>query len=281
MSTNPKEHDEFAPAEVDIHAILREAAKDEAEMDVAWIEKSIADSYPADPDGECREMLRRLKRDERKRRLTGPGMRRFAAAAACLMVFSLASFGVARAFNVDAVLNFFSALTELFSYESDSAQDVLEIAKENQELSAATEIWEEDDQNSMIHITNADEFLQSVDTYTDGFRTLFERYAFVSASMNTDEDLSKWMLKITDDQSMPINIRIIKQRSGETIANYVYERDEGGMRVEWYHNISIALAENYKVNSAKWTDGAIHGNIWGQIHADTIMEITKVLIGGA
>ena len=280
MSTNPKEHDEFAPAEVDIHAILREAAKDEAEMDVAWIEKSIADSYPADPDGECREMLRRIRRDERKRRLTGPGMRRFAAAAACLMVFSLASLGVARAFNMDAVLNFFSALTELFSYESDSAQDGMEIEKAQDGVPVKAEAWGDVDANDVITYADAGVLLESIGVYTDGLRALFERYAFVSASVNDDGFVNSWTITIADAHATPIYIRLIVQKLDETIASYVYERDADGIGVEWVGDVSIALAENIEVCSTRWTDGKIHGNVWGNIDAADVMEITKELLGG-
>ena len=249
-------------------------------MDVAWIEKSIADSYPADPDGECREMLRRIRRDERKRRLTGPGMRRFAAAAACLMVFSLASLGVARAFNMDAVLNFFSALTELFSYESDSAQDGMEIEKAQDGVPVKAEAWGDVDANDVITYADAGVLLESIGVYTDGLRALFERYAFVSASVNDDGFVNSWTITIADAHATPIYIRLIVQKLDETIASYVYERDADGIGVEWVGDVSIALAENIEVCSTRWTDGKIHGNVWGNIDAADVMEITKELLGG-
>lgn len=280
-STNPDVHNEFELAKEADRKLYEELEKDVGEMDVSVIEAAIQGFYPENPDRECARMLRRIKRRVRGKRAV-PARRwiaRTAAAAACLLLVGGASLGAARAFQIESVLQFFSAFSELFSYESRNAGDSLSMSKGAEMAAVAEGVWLEEEENTVVSFDSAEAFLQSVDIYPEGYARLFQRYAFETATMNDDGVFCSYMVTLGGEASDTVYVRGIRQRSKDSSIDYLYESDELEVTETWIGGVRLAVAPNFEVNTVRWSQDEVHVDIWGKAPEDRLLEIAKIMLG--
>lgn len=280
-STNPDVHNEFELAKEADRKLYEELEKDVGEMDVSVIEAAIQGFYPENPDRDCARMLRRIKRRVRGKRAV-PARRwiaRTAAAAACLLLVGGASLGAARAFQIESVLQFFSAFSELFSYESRNAGDAFSLNKETGEAVAEEGAWLDEEESQEISFDSAEVFLRSIDIYPDGFARLLGRYPFEVATMNDDGAFRSYMVTLGGAEAGKVYVRCIRQRAEDSSVSYFYENDEEQVTEIWIDGIKVAMAPNYDVNTVRWSHEDVHMDIWGEAPETELLEITKIMLG--
>lgn len=280
-STNPDVHNEFELAKEADRKLYEELEKDVGEMDVSVIEAAIQGFYPENPDRDCARMLRRIKRRVRGKRAV-PARRwiaRTAAAAACLLLVGGASLGAARAFQIESVLQFFSAFSELFSYESRNAGDSLSMSKGAEMAAVAEGVWLEEEENTVASFDSAEAFLQAVDIYPEGYARLFQRYAFETATMNDDGVFCSYTVTLGGEASDTVYVRGIRQRSKDSSIDYLYESDELEVTETWIGGVRLAVAPYFEVNTVRWSQDEVHVDIWGKAPEDRLLEIAKIMLG--
>lgn len=280
-STNPDVHNEFELAKEADRKLYEELEKDVGEMDVSVIEAAIQGFYPENPDRDCARMLRRIKRRVRGKRAV-PARRwiaRTAAAAACLLLLGGGTISAAHAFQIDSLLQFFSAFGELFSYESRNAGDSLSMSKGAEMAAVAEGVWLEEEENTVVSFDSAEAFLQSVDIYPEGYARLFQRYAFETATMNDDGVFCSYTVTLGGEASDTVYVRGIRQRSKDSSIDYLYESDELEVTETWIGGVRLAVAPNFEVNTVRWSQDEVHVDIWGKAPEDRLLEIAKIMLG--
>lgn len=280
-STNPDVHNEFEPAKEADRRLLEELEKDIDEMDVSVIEAAIQDFYPKDPDTECARMLRRIKREARAERAR-PVRRRIAgiaAAAACLLLLGGGTISAAHAFQIDSLLQFFSAFGELFSYESRNAGDAFSLKKETDGAVMEEGAWLDEEENKEISFDSAGAFLQAIDMYPDGFARLLARYPFNAATLNDDGAFASYLLTLGGMKDGMVYVRCIRQHAKDSSISYFYENDEEQVTETWIDGVKVAVAPNYEVNAVRWSQDDVHVDIWGKAPEDQLLEIAEIMIG--
>lgn len=281
MRTNPDVHNEFDPSQEVIHpshALYEELKKNPRQMDVHTIEREIVAFHPDHPRQECEQMLRRIRKSE-SRVLRRRPIRRVVAACACALVFIMLTASAANAFSFKSILEFFSNFPELFAFKSDSI-DPPSIQKESADIEGEG-AWVREDDNALVTYSDPEAFMDSLPGYQEGIRSLLSHYAFTSAEKNSDEDFESWSLFMVDEESAcPFYVRIIVQKYVDTSIGYFYKRDPDDIDAIWFNDIQIAYAQNEGTCSARWSQQAFHGSVWGKLSLDAILNIAKEIIGG-
>ena len=174
MKTNPNVHDEFDIAEVNEkeREIYRELNRDAGWMDVAKIEKAIQADYSAHSDDECREMLRRIHAQQLSAHSQRAKRRqRYAAMLfACVLAAGLTATGVAYSFGSRSVLQFFSSLAGISSFQSGTV-DGQDIAK-TQEVSSDEGVWMSEDEGTVSTFSTPEALFAQLPYYQTGLTNL-------------------------------------------------------------------------------------------------------------
>ncbi len=283
MSTraNPDVHNEFEPEKEADKKLFEELRKDVGEMDVSVVEEAIRDFTPRNADAECAKMLDEIKHGKRRRRMAAVrrGLIGTAATVIFLLAVSDATYNAANAFQIESVLQFFSAFDELFSYESLNAGDALSMSKDKEATVIEEGVWLDEEENTAVSFDDAEAFLQTIDIYPEGYARLLERYAFDTATMNDDGMFCSYTLTLHDAEADMVFISGIRQRSKDSSIDYLYESDELEVTETWIGGIRLSAAPNYEVNTLRWSQDDVHMDIWGKVPEEELMEIAQIMLG--
>lgn len=285
MSTraNPDVHNEFEPAKEADKKLFEELRKDVGEMDVSVIEEAIRDFTPVNSDAECAKMLDEIKHGKRRKRIAAArrGLVGTVATVIFLLAVSDATYNAANAFQIESVLQFFSAFGELFSYESLNAGDAFSIKKEAGEPVIAEGAWLDEEESNEMSFDSAEAFLQAVDLYPEGFAGLLARYTFETAILNDDGAFYSYMVTLRGADAETVYVRCIRQRAEDASISYFYENDEEQITETWIDGVKIVTAPNYEVSAIRWSQDHLHVDIWGGIPEYELLELAKIMLGAS